>query len=139
MQNKGFTLIELLTVIAIIGILASIAIPSYQDYTKRAHVAEGVNLISQVKFAVYEYHYWNGNWPNNNLTANIPTATSITGSGTRSVSINNGSIIISFNTKVGSGLNLIFQPTVDSNGSIQWDCKSTLSTLPNQYRPQNCR
>jgi type IV pilus assembly protein PilA len=139
MQNKGFTLIELLTVIAIIGILASIAIPSYQDYTKRTHVAEGVNLISQVKFAVYEYHYWNGNWPNNNLAANITTSAGITGNATRSVSINNGAITITFNTKVGNGLNLVFQPTIDSNGSIQWDCRTTASTIPTKYRPQNCR
>ena len=139
MSSKGFTLIEILIVVATVGVLASIALPSYQDYTKRAHVAEGVNLISQVKFAVYEYRYWNGTWPNNNLAANISISTSIIGSATRSVSINNGSITITFNTKVGSGSNLIFQPTIDSNGSIQWDCRTTASTIPAKYRPQNCR
>ena len=139
MQSQGFTLIELLTVVAIIGILSFIAIPSYQDYTKRAYVAEGVNLISQVKFAVYEYHYWNGSWPNNNLAANITTSTEITGNAIRSVNINNGAITITFNTKVGSGLNLVFQPTIDSQSSIKWDCHTTTSTMPTKYRPQNCR
>src|SRR5437660_5477791 len=61
--QKGFTLIELMIVVAIIGILAAIAIPAYQDYTIRAQVTEGLNLASSVKASVGEYFANNGTWP----------------------------------------------------------------------------
>jgi type IV pilus assembly protein PilA len=62
-MQKGFTLIELMIVIAIIGILAAIAIPAYQDYTIKAQVAEGPSLAAGVKTAVAEYYATNGAWP----------------------------------------------------------------------------
>src|SRR2546421_650669 len=61
--QKGFTLIELMIVVAIIGILAAIAIPAYQDYTIRSQVTEGLNLASSVKASVAEYYANNGTWP----------------------------------------------------------------------------
>lgn len=63
MKNKGFTLIELMIVVAIIGILAMIAMPSYQDYTKRTYVTEGILLASPVKNAVLEYYTTKGRLP----------------------------------------------------------------------------
>src|ERR1700750_744654 len=61
--QKGFTLIELMIVIAIIGILAAIAIPAYQDYTIRSQVTEGLNLAGSIKAEVAEYFAQNGAWP----------------------------------------------------------------------------
>ncbi len=65
--QKGFTLIELMIVVAIIGILAAIAIPAYQDYTIRAQVTEGLNLAASVKAAVAETYANTGTWPANPL------------------------------------------------------------------------
>src|SRR5262245_37985307 len=61
--QKGFTLIELMIVVAIIGILAAIAIPAYQDYTIRSQITEGLNLASDLKAGVAEYQAQTGTWP----------------------------------------------------------------------------
>src|SRR5499433_3353660 len=70
--QKGFTLIELMIVVAIIGILAAIAIPAYQDYTIRAQVTEGLNLSDAVKVAVADYYTQNGVFPAAGLTTAAP-------------------------------------------------------------------
>ncbi|ENT1737493.1 pilin, partial [Neisseria gonorrhoeae] len=64
--QKGFTLIELMIVIAIVGILAAVALPAYQDYTARAQVSEAILLAEGQKSAVTEYYLNNGIWPENN-------------------------------------------------------------------------
>ncbi|SCW16818.1 exported hypothetical protein [Neisseria gonorrhoeae] len=63
--QKGFTLIELMIVIAIVGILAAVALPAYQDYTARAQVSEAILLAEGQKSAVTEYYLNNGEWPEN--------------------------------------------------------------------------
>ena len=70
--QQGFTLIELMIVVAIIGILAAIAIPAYQDYTIRAQVSEGLNLAAGAKAAVTEFYQDRGAMPDNNLVAGPP-------------------------------------------------------------------
>ncbi|MCH6548628.1 MAG: pilin, partial [Proteobacteria bacterium] len=78
--QQGFTLIELMIVVAIIGILAAIAIPAYQDYTVRAQVSEGLNLGGGAKTAVTEYFQDRGAWPVNNTEAGLDaTPTNIKG------------------------------------------------------------
>ena len=68
-KQQGFTLIELMIVVAIIGILSSVAISAYQDYTKRAWVAESLNLASALKAGVAEYYATQGVWPKNTISA----------------------------------------------------------------------
>lgn len=138
MNSKGFTLIELMGSIAIIGILVAMALPAYQAYLIRGHVTEGLQISSNAKFAVYEYYYQKGHWPVDNVDASLPTSTSITGNAVNSVSVQNGKIIITYNTKVGYSQIITLTPTINTIGSINWDCK-TNSTVPAKYRPQNCR
>ena len=71
--QSGFTLIELMIVVAIIGILAAIALPAYQDYTKRSHVSEGMALAAAAKVAVTEYYASEGSLPADSSNAGINT------------------------------------------------------------------
>lgn len=136
--QKGFTLIELMIVVAIIGILAAVALPAYQDYTKRSHVSEGLALAGGAKTAVTEYYSSNGEWPNGNAEAGVATSTSITGNAVRSVAVGNadGKITVTFGTKVEAGATLVLAGT-NADGSITWDC--TDGTLNSKFRPANCR
>ncbi|MFM2317996.1 MAG: hypothetical protein RLZZ215_617 [Pseudomonadota bacterium] len=138
MAHRGFSLLELLIVITIISILSTTALFSYRTYTIRAHVAEGIQLSSQVKAAIYEYRHNFGLWPASNSSVNISLNNSINGNATRSVTINNGVITILYRTQVGSGQSIVFTPTINNIGSIEWQCKSG-STVPAKYRPINCR
>ncbi|HHS0643026.1 TPA: pilin, partial [Neisseria meningitidis] len=74
--QKGFTLIELMIVIAIVGILAAVALPAYQDYTARAQVSEAILLAEGQKSAVTEYYLNHGIWPANNSSAGVASSAS---------------------------------------------------------------
>ena len=121
--QKGFTLIELMIVVAIIGILAAIAMPAYQDYTMRAQVTEGMNLAGDLKVAVAEVYAVNGSWPISNASVGV-TATK-SGKYVSSVVINAGTIDITYgvqaNTKL-SGKHLALRPTTSLNGEVIWNC-----------------
>ncbi|HFB3386826.1 TPA: pilin, partial [Neisseria gonorrhoeae] len=89
--QKGFTLIELMIVIAIVGILAAVALPAYQDYTARAQVSEAILLAEGQKSAVTEYYLNNGEWPKNNASAGVASSASdIKGKYVKEVKVENG-------------------------------------------------
>ncbi|HEZ8093982.1 TPA: pilin, partial [Neisseria gonorrhoeae] len=88
--QKGFTLIELMIVIAIVGILAAVALPAYQDYTARAQVSEAILLAEGQKSAVTEYYLNNGEWPKNNDEAGVASSGEIKGKYVESVTVTNG-------------------------------------------------
>ena len=147
MQKKaqaGFTLIELMIVVAIIGILAAIALPAYQDYTKRSHVTEGLSLAGAAKLGVTEFFADRGAMPTSNADVGLDTNTNITGNAVNSVTVGaNGVITIAYNTKVdstGAANALTLTPT-DSGGSVRWVCGSTGSgtTVSGKYLPATCR
>ena len=143
-QQKGFTLIELMIVIAIIGILAAIAIPAYQDYTIRSKVSEGLSLSSSAKLAVSETYDSGGGFQSaNNTSYALPAPVSINGNYVSSVAISNatGQITITYNQELGgnptaNGKTIIMTPTA-RQGSMQWDC--TGGDQEAKYRPSECR
>ncbi|ENW5433043.1 pilin, partial [Neisseria gonorrhoeae] len=88
--QKGFTLIELMIVIAIVGILAAVALPAYQDYTARAQVSEAILLAEGQKSAVTEYYLNHGIWPENNSAAGVASSSTIKGKYVQSVTVAKG-------------------------------------------------
>ena len=134
--QKGFTLIELMIVVAIIGILAAIALPAYQDYTKRTHVAEGLTLAGGAKASVTEYFSSQGKFPLNNASAGLAAAADIKGNAVTQVAVVTGKITVTYNDKVTNGATVILSPTSGAGG-VQWSCKG--GTVIAKFRPSNCR
>ncbi|MGN6846352.1 pilin [Neisseria sp. P0021.S007] len=155
--QKGFTLIELMIVIAIIGILAVIALPAYQDYTARAQVSEAISLMEGQKSAVVEYYADKGAWPTSNTQAGIADKGSIKGKYVDEVEIGANGVITAkmkaadvnneikgktvsltptATTTTGSGTSA----TTTGNGSFTWTCKSgTTNGVDPKFLPSSCR
>ena len=140
--QQGFTLIELMIVVAIIGILAAVAIPAYQDYTIRAKVTEGLSLASAGKTAVSEFFASNGALPTSNASAGLAEPQSISGNDVGRVEVGDdpvdGTITVTFSSRTAdiNGSTLVLEPRTDS-GSVIWNC--TGGDLEPKYRPSSCR
>ncbi|HGO8600216.1 TPA: pilin [Neisseria meningitidis] len=123
--QKGFTLIELMIVIAIVGILAAVALPAYQDYTARAQVSEAILLAEGQKSAVTEYYLNHGEWPGNNSSAGVASSSTIKGKYVQSVTVANGVITAQM---ASSGVNKEIKGKKLSlwakrqDGSVKWFC-----------------
>ncbi|HGO7744148.1 TPA: pilin [Neisseria meningitidis] len=123
--QKGFTLIELMIVIAIVGILAAVALPAYQDYTARAQVSEAILLAEGQKSAVTEYYLNHGEWPANNSSAGVATSADIKGKYVKSVEVKNGVVTATMlssnvnNEIKGKKLSLWAKRQA---GSVKWFC-----------------
>ncbi|HEZ4328857.1 TPA: pilin [Neisseria meningitidis] len=123
--QKGFTLIELMIVIAIVGILAAVALPAYQDYTARAQVSEAILLAEGQKSAVTEYYLNHGEWPANNSSAGVATSSEIKGKYVEKVEVKNGVVTAEMKS---TGVNKEIQGKKLSlwakrqDGSVKWFC-----------------
>ena len=157
LSNRGFTLIELMIVIAIIGILAAIAIPAYQDYTIRAQASEGLTLSTSVQAAVVDYYDQTGNWPTaisgggTALNYNAaPTGNYVTG-----ITTAGGAITITYGNKANAAIatqTLSLNAWTTTAGDVAWICGNNPSSpvgatkigagatsVTNKYLPKACQ
>lgn len=151
-KQQGFTLIELMIVVAIVGILAAIAIPAYQDYTIRAKVTEGLNAVSPARQSVSEYYVVNGAMPSDADAAGFRTGTRgdlVDGLAYHRASDTSGIVIIDMNAGLLAGETV--ENTADkfslhgtgSNKGVRWQCKpgdeNGSNAIAGKYLPSTCR
>lgn len=138
--QHGFTLIELMIVMAIIGVLASVALPTYKNFTIRAQVSEGLNLSGPLQAAVAEYYNDYGSYPVNNSAAGVETPASYRGQYVIGVSISGADISIQYGNNAHAQINgqTVIITAVPNQGSLNWSCASG-GAIPDELLPPICR
>ena len=158
--QKGFTLIELMIVIAIIGILAAIAIPAYQNYIIRSQVTEGLSLADNYETAVAEFYQNNGTFPAGVSVAGssttIPMPGASVGKYVSAITVDaNGNVKIAYggsqaSSKLPATQVLFLNVGTDTNGDVAWVCGTQVAptgvtlngaaatNIPAQYLPSSC-
>ena len=125
-MQKGFTLIELMIVVAIIGILAAIAIPAYQDYTIRSQVSEGLTLSADIKAGIAEFLAQTGSWPTNLVDVGLGSNPQAKDARyVQQIDVVTGTIQITYGRDANQRINgnrLDLQPMVNLNGDVVWVC-----------------
>jgi type IV pilus assembly protein PilA len=155
--QKGFTLIELMIVVAIIGILAAIAIPAYQDYLIRSQVSEGLTMAAAAKASVAEFYANRGTWPADNSEAGLGNPSTIEGKYVSEIEVDGGGITVTFGNEANAA-NLAtetvgLQPGASANGDVIWKCgnsddpsgwgadvgSAASTSVLGKYLPSSCR
>ncbi|MWC18702.1 prepilin-type N-terminal cleavage/methylation domain-containing protein [Acinetobacter johnsonii] len=148
--QKGFTLIELMIVVAIIGILAAVAIPAYQDYTKRAKMSEVIGFAASAKTAVSEAFQSTGALPAGNQAAGLDTtATNISSTYVESVTVTNGVVAVAVKGTGDTdldGATVTFTPlnkdggalAANYVGALTWKCSVNAANVA-KFFPADCR
>jgi type IV pilus assembly protein PilA len=165
MIQKGFTLIELMIVVAIIGILAAVALPAYQDYTIRAQVSESMALASGLKTAVSDYFSASGAFPADNVAATCGDSGTIAtcagslptnnqGNYVTSIAVVAGSLDVTMGNKANQAINgniLSIRPALDVASNVSWICGysavpagvtvygAQASNINRKYVPNSCK
>jgi type IV pilus assembly protein PilA len=155
--QSGFTLIELMIVIAIIGVLATMAMPSYQDRFIRTQIVEAMNLAEFAKEGVTAYYRANKRMPKSNAEAGLPPADKIVGNYVTSLEVNDGAIHVKLGNRINknaAGKMLSLRPAAVAafpQVPLAWNCGaaeapagmkmfgSNQTSLPVQYLPVDCR
>ena len=138
--QHGFTLIELMIVVAIIGILISVAFPVYQGHSIRAQISEGLNLSGPLQSAVAEFHNDTGAFPIDNADAALEAAGGYSGNYVESISVNGAVISIEYGNNANaqiSGQTVTITAT-GNLGSVSWTCASG-GVISESYLPSSCR
>ena len=157
MKQTGFTLIELMIVVAIIGILAAIALPAYQDYTIRAQVTESFTITSELKPSIRDYYKDRGRFPSDNQQAGVPLAQHLLGNYVAGIEVVDGAMHVTLGNYINSHLEgqiLTIRPvfvTESPTSPISWVCGRNLApngmtaagedrtTVDDKHLPSACR